>query len=147
MDALSSPKKIVLGHLLNQVDCFGGQPGVTAVVAGFEFPEEPKALAMPAEQGVRPEDPQMIPPVFHATGKEDEPKAVGLSKGWFFDLAVKDNELLPKESVLGDKFGFAAREVDGGTDEDRIAARLGEMQEGMFKERNHTENQLGEHMN
>ncbi len=41
---------------------------------------------------------------------------------------------------------FAAREVDGGTDDDRIAARLGEMQEGLFKGRNQTENQLGEHM-
>ncbi len=46
-----------------------------------------------------------------------------MSKGWLFDLAVKDNELLPKESVLDDKFGFAAREVDGGADDDRITAR------------------------
>ncbi len=42
---------------------------------------------------------------------------------------------MPKESVLGDKFGFAAREVDGGTGDDRTAAQLGEMQEGLFKGR------------
>ncbi len=60
---------------------------------------------------------------------------------------MKDNELLPKESVLGDEFGFATREVSGGSDDERITARLGEMQEGLFKGRNQTENQLGEHMN
>ncbi len=58
----------------------------------------------------------MILPVFHAAGKEQEPKAAGLDKGWLFDLAVNDNELLPKESVLGNQFGSTAREICGGAE-------------------------------
>jgi hypothetical protein len=70
-----------------------------------------------------------------------------LGEGWLFDVAVKDNELLLEESVLDEEFGFAAREVGGGSEDDRIAARLGEMQEGLFKGSNRTDNRLGKQMN
>jgi len=34
---------------------------------------------------------------------------IGLRKGWFVDLAVEDDELLPEQSILGKKVGFATR--------------------------------------
>ncbi len=54
--------------------------------------------------------------------------------------AANDDQLLPEQGILGNEIGFAMREVDGGTDDDRIATRLGEMREGLFKGRNQTEN-------
>jgi hypothetical protein len=60
-------------------------------VAGFEFPEKAKTLAMPAEERLRFDDEQSILPVLDATGEEDEPEAVGLRNGRLIDLAVKDN--------------------------------------------------------
>ncbi len=63
-------------------------------------------MTMPAEKGVGFEDEQRLFPVLDATGEEDEPKAIGLRKSRFFDLA-EDDEVLPKKCVLGDEIGFA----------------------------------------
>ncbi len=48
MNAFSAPKRILLGHLLDQAEGVDRQLGTTARGTGFEFPEEAKPLSMPA---------------------------------------------------------------------------------------------------
>lgn len=79
-NAFGSPQLILLCHLLNQSDGFSVRFTATAGVTRFEFPKQPKALTMLAEEGVGLEDEQRIFPVLHATGEEDEPEGVGLRK-------------------------------------------------------------------
>jgi len=115
-------------------------------VARSELPEEPKALAMLAQEGVGLEDQKAFFPIVDATGEEDEPEAIGLRKGRFVDLAVEDDQLLPKQGILGHAVRSAAREVGGGAENNRIARRLGEVQKGLSKERTQTGEQLGKQM-
>ena len=71
---------------------------------------------------------------------------IGLRKGWFVDLAVEDDELLPEQSILGKKVGFATREVGGIAENNRIAVRLGAMEESLFEGREQADEQLAEPM-
>ncbi len=103
-------------------------------------------VSVPTEQGVGFEDERGFLPVFDAAGEEDKPEAIGLRKGGFFDLAVKDDELLAEQCILGDEVGFATCEVSGSAENDRIAGRLGEVQEDLFKESNETTDQLNRPM-
>jgi hypothetical protein len=107
------------------------------------LPEEAESLAMPAEEGVRCEDEQRCLPVFGATGEEDEPKTIRLRKEELVDLAVKDDELLPEQGILSGAIGSTAYEVCGGTENNRVPGRLGEMEEGLFKERKETGDDVG----
>jgi hypothetical protein len=101
---------------------------------------------MPTEEGVGFEDKQGFLPVLDATREEDEPEAVGLRKGRLLDLTVRDDQLLPEQSILGDEVGFTACPVGGGAEHKRMAGWLSEIQKGLFKERNQTDEQLGEQM-
>jgi hypothetical protein len=116
------------------------------VITRFEFPEHPKTLPMPTKEGVGFENEQRISPVLHATGEEDEPKAIRSRKGRLFNLAVQDNELLAKKYVLSYEVSFATSQVGDSAEDNRIARRLGEIQKGLFKSRNQTDNQLDEQM-
>lgn len=71
---------IFLGHLLNQAVRIGRQPGTTATVTGFEFPEEAKALPVPPEQGIGFNDQESRFPVLDAAGDKDKPEAIGRSE-------------------------------------------------------------------
>ena len=46
---------------------------------------------MPAPESVGFEDEERLFPVLHATGKEDEPEALGLHDAWLVDLAAQDD--------------------------------------------------------
>jgi hypothetical protein len=87
-NALRTPKDIVFDHLVNQVDRFSGYLGATAMVAGFEFPEQAEAWTMPAEQGIGFEDQERLFPVLNTAGEQDEPEAIRLCEARFFDLSV-----------------------------------------------------------
>ncbi len=132
----------ILDHLLNQVDGFGGQPGTTAVVAGFEFPEEPKPMTMPAQQGGWLEDRQCFFPVLDPNGGEDEPEVIQLDEAWLLDLPMKNNQLLPEQGILDDEFSFASKEVRGAGEYDRIPGRLGKAQENPFESSKQVEDKL-----
>ncbi len=97
---------------------------------------------MPTEAGVGLENQARIFPVFRAGSEEDEPETIQLRKGGLVDLALEDDRLLPKQGILGDEVGSAAREV-GGTEINRIARRLDEMKEDLFNRRNQTDKHLG----
>ncbi len=57
---------------------------------------------------------------------------------------MKDNQLLAEEGILGDKRGFAACQVSGEAQPNRMAGGLGEMQEGCFKASDQTDNKSGD---
>jgi hypothetical protein len=81
-------------------------------------------------------------PAFYAGSEEDEPETIQLRKGGLVDLALVDDQLLPKQGILGDEVGSTARQV-GGTEINRIARKLDEMKLDLFKGRNQTDKQLG----
>ena len=110
-----------------------GDPRAPTPVAGLEPPEQPEALAMPAQEGIGLEDEEGFPPTPDPAGEEDEPEVVGWGEAWLADLAVEDDELLAEEGVLGNELGLAASEVEGRDEKDRIARRLGEMEEAVFQ--------------
>jgi hypothetical protein len=109
MNPFRTPKQVFLGHLLNQSNRITGQPGTTATVTGFEFPEEPKALPMPAQQRFGFWDQESFFPVLDATGQENEPTAIRLCEMWRFDLALEDDELLTEQGVFGDEVDLTPR--------------------------------------
>ncbi len=55
---------------------------------------------MPAEERVGFQDKERILPVFDPTGEENKPEPIGWRKGRLFDLTVKDDELLTKQSIF-----------------------------------------------
>ncbi len=61
-------------------------------------------------------------------------------------MAVEDDELLPEESILGNQLGSTACEVCSGAENNRVAGRLCEMQKGLLKRRNQTDEQLANQM-
>ena len=83
-------------------------------MAGFEFPEKAKTLAMPAEERLGFEDEERFFPIFEATSEEDEPEAIGLRNRRLFDLTVKDEQLLTQKCVLSDEVSCATREICDG---------------------------------
>jgi hypothetical protein len=88
---------------------------------------------MPVEEGVWLEDEERFFPVLDATGKEDEPETIGLRKRGLFDLAVEDDKLLTEQSIFGDEVSFTACQVGGCAENHRMAGRLAEVQEDLFK--------------
>jgi len=118
-DALHAPEAVLPGHLLDQRDGFGGDPGAPTPVAGLEPPEQPEALAMPAQERIGLEDEDGFLPSPDPAGEEDEPRAIGWGESWLVNLAVEDDELLAEERVLGNELGIAASEIEGRAEKDR----------------------------
>ena len=100
-------------------------------------------MTVPTKESVEFEDEQGFLPVLDMTGKKDEPEAIGLRKGGLFDSVMQDDQLLAEESILGYEVGFAACEVCGGTEHNGVTGGLGEVEKGLFKERNETVERLG----
>ena len=134
-NAFGNPQAVLQCHPPDQGNGSRGQFGTTTAVTRFELPEEAESLARLAEEGVGLKDERRLLPVLDATGEEDKPEAIGLRKGGLFDLTVKNDQLLPKQRILGDEIGFAAGEVSGGAENNRVARRLSEMEESLFERR------------
>ena len=64
------------------------------------------------------------------------------------DLAMnaKRNQLLAEKSVLGDQVRLGACEIGNSTEHDRMAGRLSEMKESLFKKDHETAEQWGQPM-
>jgi len=112
-DALHAPEAVLPGHLLDQGDRFRCDPRAPTPVAGLEPPEQPETLAMPAKRRIGLDDKEGFLPPPDPAGEEDEPEAIGWGEAWLLNLAMKDNELLAEEGVLGNELGIAASEIEG----------------------------------
>ena len=132
-DALHAPETVLPGHLLAQSDGFRCDPGAPTPVAGLEPPEQTETLAMPAQERIGLEDEDGFLPTLDPTGEEDEPEAIGWGEAWPLNLAMKDNELHAEESVLGNKLGVAASEIEGRAEKDSVPRWSGELEECPFQ--------------
>ena len=127
-DALHAPEAVLPGHLLDQGDGFRGYPGAPTPIAGLEPPEQPEALAMPAQERTGLEDEDGFLPMPDPADEEDEPEAIGWGGPRLPNLAVEDDELLAEEGVLGNELGIAASEIEGRAEKDGIARRPRELE-------------------
>ncbi len=67
---------------------------------------------MPAENSLRLDNEERLPPVLKPAGKQDEEAALRASEV----RAVEDDELLAQEEVLSHQLGFTASEVSDSTE-------------------------------
>jgi hypothetical protein len=90
-----------------------GNLGFRSSGLGLLLPEQAKAFAMPAQQGVRLDDTERLFPVGDTAGQQEQPEAITPSELRAFDLALdaKRGELLAQQRILGDEFGSAVGEV------------------------------------
>ena len=132
-DALHAPEAVLPGHLLDQGDGLAGNPGAPTPVAGLDPPEQPEALAMPAQERIGLEDEEGFLLTPDPAGEEDEPEAIGWGEPRLPNLAVEDDELLAEEGVLCNGFGIAASEIEGRAEKDSVARRPGELEGGVFQ--------------
>ncbi len=135
---------IFLDHPLNQADGLDGLFGTTATVTGFEFPKQSKTLSMLAMERDGFEDEERISPIFHTTGEEVEPEAIGWRDGRSPSVAVRNDELLAEERIPGDEVGFTACQISNYAQGYRTAGGLGEVKKAMFKKGDQTDNPLDE---
>ena len=132
-DALHAPETFLPGNLLDQGDGLLGDSGAPTPVAGLEPPEQPEALAMPAQERIGLEDEEGFLPTVDPAGEEDEPKAISWGEPWLANLAVEDDELLAEEGVLRNECGVAASEIEGRAEKDSVARRPGEIEGSQFQ--------------
>ena len=101
---------------------------------------------MPTEEGIRLEDEQGFLPMLDATREENEPEAIRLRTSRLFDLTMKENELMAEKRILGDQVRLGASQVGNGSENHRMMERLSEMEEGLFRDGEETDKQLGQPM-
>ena len=72
MDVGRAPQRVVAAHLPDQIADFAGDRRSTWFAAAhFPGPEQAKALAMPRDDGLRPDDGQRRAPVLPNTRQDD----------------------------------------------------------------------------
>jgi len=111
MDAFRCPQRMVLCHLLDQCNGLRRDFGLGGFGVGFVFPEEIKACAMPAQEGLRLEENERIVPILQTTRQDQEPEAVGGGEMRKFGLTLQNDQLVTQERILQHKLGFGRREV------------------------------------
>jgi hypothetical protein len=79
---------------------------------------------MPAQDCLRPDDEQRVPPVLHPAREHDEESAIGARAAWPLARAVEHEELLAQQQVLGDQLRFAARQSGDRADQRGRGERL-----------------------
>jgi hypothetical protein len=70
-----------------------------------------------------------------AAGEKDEPQTVRGREAGLLDSPMEDDQLLPKQGILGNELGFTTRQVGRPVQHQGRASGLGEMAEGLIQER------------
>jgi len=78
---------------------------------------------MPAQDRLRPDDEQRLPPVLHPAREHDEEGAIGARAVWSFTRAVEHDELLAQQ-VFGDQLRFTACQISDRADPRRVGERF-----------------------
>ena len=123
-DAFGAPGHVFRSHLFDQGDGFGRDPGLRRFGFGLAAPDQTEQLTMPAQQGVRLNDEKGLLPEGRRPGQEQEPESIPIAESGVFDLALKDDQLLSQEGVLGDELGLAADRILGGSCKQRDGVGL-----------------------
>jgi hypothetical protein len=93
-NALSPPEPIILGHLSDQGDRFGGDLGLVRKDLGLTLPIPTKELPMPAEQGLWLDNEQGLVPASNQPSSQHEEHPIRFGACWPFHLTLEDDELL-----------------------------------------------------
>ncbi len=67
--------------------------------------------------------------MLNTTGEKDEPEAIRWSEARFFNLAMKDDQLLSEKRILGDESRFTSEEVRDSRECNRMTSGLCGMKE------------------
>src|SRR5215472_19126872 len=101
MDVGRAPQRVVAAHLPDQIaDLAGDRRSAWFAAAHFPGPEEPKALAMPRDDGLRPDDGQRRAPVWPNVRQDDPQTTIGRRQARPWDGAFQDVELVAEGDVL-----------------------------------------------
>jgi hypothetical protein len=103
-DAFSSPQAIVSGHGLKQRDRLGRDFGFPRGRLRSLSPVPAKCVTMPAEEGVRMHNEECLFPSSDSSREHYQENAISLGIRWTLHVTAKDDELLTKQRVFGDKF-------------------------------------------
>jgi len=69
---------------------------------------------VPAQQRLRPNDQQCLPPGADPTSEEHQERAIRRRHGWARDVAAQHDHLLAKEGILGEQLRPTPQEIRAG---------------------------------
>jgi len=125
---LGSPEPVVGRHAVDEGDNLRRDARFAwTVLAGCPPPEHSESFPVPSQDRLGLDQEQgLAPPAIEAREQHEQASLVD-AKGRAFDGARGDDELLPKERVLGDELGAGAGQVgDESARDARRTARLAE---------------------
>ena len=106
VDAGCTPKRILAAHLPNQLaDFFRHRWTPGLAVANFPGPEQPEALTMPANDGLRLDDDQGRSPIAPNFAQPSPEEPIGGCQFRPLHRATQDAELVPEREILQLKCG------------------------------------------
>jgi len=85
---------------------------------------------MPAQNRLRLDDEQRLPPVLQPAREQDEEHTIRSHEARPFDRAVEDEELLPQDHVFSDPLGVTARQIRDRAGDRRRGDGLGQAGDG-----------------
>jgi hypothetical protein len=68
-----------------------------------------------------------------SASQPDEPEALGLSKAGFVDLAMQDAKLLSQKGIFGNELGFAAWQIGGDGESERMPRGFRKLEDNSFQ--------------
>jgi len=130
-DPFCAPGAVVGGHAANElygVRCEAGLPQRRSL--RLAPPEQTKAFAMPAEDGLRFNEEDGVSPIAKPAGEHDEQGALPCADNRSLHRARGDDELLAERSVLGHQLVAGTEEVSNEIGRERrwagcVASRRG----------------------
>jgi len=78
---------------------------------------------MPAQQGLRVDDEEGLPPQAHAAGQEHQECPVPRGAAWPLHTPAQNDDLLTQQRILCDEGGLATHEVGQGPADQRRGCR------------------------
>ena len=101
MDVRRAPQRVVAAHLPDQIADFAGHRRSTWFAAAhFPGPEQAKALAMPRDDSLQPDDGQRRAPGLPKTPKDDPELTIDRRQARPWDGPFQDVELVAEGEVL-----------------------------------------------
>jgi hypothetical protein len=75
------------------------------------LPEKTKALTVPSQKRLGLDDQERLPPGSRRSCQKHEETSIPLGAHRSIALSTKDDKLLAKECIFGDKFGFRLDQI------------------------------------
>ena len=113
MEARSAPERVGLGHLPNEGDRVWSEAFASRLARpAFPFPEQTKALPMPADHRFRSNQPQRLTPPAPSQGKPDPHHTIERVPARSLGPAAQDQELVPQGHILEQQMASRLQQGD-----------------------------------